>query len=749
MSRRLHRSVMMVVLAWVIGLGIVVGARPSAAGTQALQRVIIFSVPTLRMADVTPDSMPTLSAFLAESAIGNCSTRVDQPQTSLADGYATLAAGTRTLGARRNAGLGFAADSQIDGTTAGERYTAETGRSADGQLVYLGQPDLVRANRNALFGTEIGALADALEPAGIDRAVIANADFSPMQYERTALSGLADHTGRVPHGRVDRGLLVPDVGMAFGVRLNPAAVGEASRSSHGGHSVILVEASDLWRADQAHLSGDRNSAQWNAALRSSDDVFAAVLAAVNPQTDAVLVVGPTHGSSIAELTLAALRTPGVRSGQLTSATTRRNGVVQLVDVAPTVLALMGVDRPTSMEGRPFQIVPGNAQAVRADLVQVNRAAVFRDSVIGWVTGLWIAAQAVLCALAIVATLTNRQRWWRVLAPLALCVLGVPLLLWLAQLLPFPRWGVAAFAGFVVMGAIALAGVALLARRAWCDPVIAILGATVALLVVDAVTGARLQFNAVFGYSATVAGRFAGLGNLAYATLGASAIFLAGLVAFRLVRQRGTAIALGILGVVCIADGLPWFGADIGGMLSLVPASAYLAWRLLGRRVRVRTVVLGALGTVLLVVVAGLVDMARPASVQTHLGRFFAKIGEQGWDGIATVLARKADANARILMNSPWTLMLPVVLILVAVFVIKSPGRVRLLQDHMPQLRPTLGALVILAVLGFALNDSGIAIPGVMFGMANATMVFLVARVPTSDVVGKVGAPTPVLEEQCA
>lgn len=747
MSHRIHRLLFGSLLVGVVGVGCIVGARPSAAASPSVQRVTIVSVPTLRMDDVTSETMPALHAFLAQAAIGNCSTKVDQPRTSLADGYATMAAGTRTLGARQNAGLGFAADALVDGTTAGARYTQATGRAADGELVYLGQPDLERANRNALFGTEIGALANVLERAGIDRGVIANADPGDSQYDRTALSGLADGTGRVPTGRVDRQLLIPDPTMAYGVRLDPGAVADAYRRVRSDRSVVLVEASDLWRAERADPHGDGNSAQWRAARRSSDDVFAEILAAQDPNTDAVMVVGPAPGGSIAQLTVAALRGPGIKTGQLSSATTRRAGVVQLVDIAPTVLELLRLERPASMEGRPFQIVSGNA--TRTDLVRMNDAAVFRDAVIGWVTGLWIAAQAVLCALAIVATSTNRQRWWRVLGPVALGVLSVPLTLWLAQLFPFPEWGTAAFAACVVVGASALAALAYLARRAWCDPVISILGATVALLVVDACTGARLQFNAVFGYSATVAGRFAGLGNLAYATLGASAVLLAGLLSFRLAKHRGTAIAIGLLAVVCIADGLPWFGSDVGGLLSLVPASAYLAWRLLGRRVRVRTVLLGAVVTIMVVVIVGLADMARPASAQTHLGRFFAKIGDQGWDGIATVLARKADANVRVLMNSPWTLMLPVVLILVAVFVIKSPGRVRLLQDHMPQLRPTLGALVILAVLGFALNDSGIAIPGVMFGMANATMVFLVARVPTSDVVGKVGAPTPVLEEQCA
>ena len=50
-----------------------------------------------------------------------------------------------------------------------------------------------------------------------------------------------------------------------------------------------------------------------------------------------------------------------------------------------------------------------------------------------------------------------------------------------------------------------------------------LGLVVAVLVLDVVTGARLQLSGAFGYSATIGIRVAGYGNVAYAMLGAAAI----------------------------------------------------------------------------------------------------------------------------------------------------------------------------------------------------------------------------------
>jgi hypothetical protein len=410
--------------------------------------------------------------------------------------------------------------------------------------------------------------------------------------------------------------------------------------------------------------------------------------------------------------------------------------VQLVDVAPSVLSLAQLPAPASMEGRPMSVADGpNAAARRAYLVEVNRAAQFRDGLIRGATLTLAVAQVVLCGLAVAAFRWRRFAGFRrFLAPAALGLLAVPLGFWLAGGLPFYRWGGVAYAVFVLAIAIGVAGVAIgTLRRNPIDPVVGVLAAVVGLVVLDVITGARLQLNTVLGYSPTVAGRFIGLGNLAYAVLGASAVFLAGLLAHRIPGRRGRVLAGALLVVVCLVDGLPFFGADVGGMLSLVPASAAMMWLLSGRQIRVRAVLLGAAGTVAVVFMAGFIDLARPATSRTHLGRLFERVRVQGWDGLWTVVERKAAANLGTLGLSVWTLLVPVLFLLLAVLLYKAPGRLREVKAAIPEMHAVLVAFGILALLGFALNDSGIAIPGVMLGIANAVLVFLTVRIPEPEV----------------
>ena len=77
-------------------------------------------------------------------------------------------------------------------------------------------------------------------------------------------------------------------------------------------------------------------------------------------------------------------------------------------------------------------------------------------------------------------------------------------------------------------------------RAGVTTLIVALSIVVGLIVVDVATGSRLQFNTVFGYSPTVAGRFAGLGNLGYSQLAAGTVLLAGLR--RVPRRRSARVS---------------------------------------------------------------------------------------------------------------------------------------------------------------------------------------------------------------
>jgi hypothetical protein len=81
-------------------------------------------------------------------------------------------------------------------------------------------------------------------------------------------------------------------------------------------------------------------------------------------------------------------------------------------------------------------------------------------------------------------------------------------------------------------------------------------------------------------------------------------------------------------------------------------------------------------------------------------------------------------NLEVLPSSIWVPVVPAVLAFLAWLAGGSSSRLELVRTRAPELRPALVGVLVAGVLGFALNDSGIAVPAVMLGVLNPVLVFL-------------------------
>jgi ABC-type xylose transport system permease subunit len=79
------------------------------------------------------------------------------------------------------------------------------------------------------------------------------------------------------------------------------------------------------------------------------------------------------------------------------------------------------------------------------------------------------------------------------------------------------------------------------------------------------------------------------------------------------------------------------------------------------------------------------------------------------------------------LTSFWLVLVPVTFALLAFLAFARPRRLGMLQSSIPELRASFAGFAVVVVLGFALNDSGVALPAMMFGVLDATLVYLAAR----------------------
>ena len=772
MRRRFAASVVLApalsVLLVLTGMGSAVASTTTTVAVpkpkhSGVNRVLVISLPTVSWEDLDLSRLPNLKRLFEQSAVADLIVRGVVRLPTLTDGYLTIGAGSRSVGASRTDSPCLEMAEPFGETTARDELARRNGVAASAiprsAIGCLAERQIVAKNNRMLFDAKEGLLGGSLAAAGIQRAAIGNGDTtltpsdSPdsIDFQRYAPLALADANGIVPEGDVDSSLLERDPSAPFGLRLDPnrvlAAFDRTWNEAEPKRAVVLVEASDLlrMRAYEPLLTPSARHAMQDRVLAEVDDLVGRLLQRVDVAHDAVLVVAPSQTRGPGRLTVAALRAPDVKPGLAESNWTRHTGLVHIVDIGPTILDQLGFTPPAAMEGRPMYYgrSGGDFSERLSWMLDTNTAAQFRDREIAPVTLWFVLLQILLTIAALIAFVKLGRRAFIVIELAALALIGFLAAMFLAGFIPFYNLGVAAYWLFLIGVGVAIALIAwFTTARSGIMTIIVPLAILVGLILVDVATGARLQFNTVFGYTPTVSGRYAGLGNLAYAAFSAAALLLAGLLADRIGGRRGALVAIALLGAAIVIDGAPFFGSDVGGVLSMVPAYAVTATLLLGWRLRLKLVAVYGAATLALLALFAAIDLSRPVDKRTHLGRLVASgEGQGGFHAVSSMIRRKLEQSNAVYSSSIWSIMFPLVLAGIAYLIYRAPGRMRGLHQRLPQFSNSLLGLGVLIVLGTLLNDSGIAIAGVMLGVV--TPVLIVITVRGDRVVPSRGAPPAV------
>ncbi len=721
------------------GVCVAVGVGPAGASSAPLRRLLIFSVPHVEWDDVSPRTTPNLWRLLERSAVGGLITPGIRRPTTLGDAYLSLGAGARITGEPQDLviGDGREVDEPYGTTTAGDAFALRTGRALDGGLVYLPVVNVERSFATLHYDGRIGTLGQTLRDAGVATAVIANGDASPVAAaplvpaQRAAVAALMNRRGVVPAGAVGPELLEGDASTPSGTSLDARAVVDAFDASWHGRAAVLVEGSDLVRAENAtanRSAGAQRTARVEA-LRSTDDLLGVLLQHVDPTRDGVLVVAPAPPRVAPGLTLVGLRAPGVAPGELRSATTRRDGLVNIVDVAPTVLDRFGILSPRSIEGNAMERADGGSSlaARQASFVRLSDDGRFRDGQVGIAQGVLVLAALVL-AVAAFACWRSHGRYGRGVVWLARWIVGFLTATYLAAPLHFAAHGgwLAYWTFLVVVGALVALAIERVATWTGIEEVL-VAGASVVLLhALDLLTGAPLELNSVFGYSPTVGIRVAGEGNLTFGQLIAATIVVSALLVARWPGRRGISAAGLLTFVVFVIMGAPLWGQDFGAVLVGAPVFTMLLWLVAGRRIRPRHVAVLAAVLVASGVAVGVLDMLRPADERTHVGRFFDKLFHDPGAALE-VVQRKAGSSLGSVTGSILLFAVPIVVLLLVWWWLVPDSPLRRLVQRVATARAAALTLAIAAVLGFALNDSGVAIPAMMLVVLESFVVVAVVE----------------------
>lgn len=680
-------------------------------------RVVVVGIPGLLWGDVASGVAPELTELATDAGLGQMTVRAARSRTCILDGWATLGAGNR---ARYPAPT---VDLEANLPPLSPEDQSQSGPSLAGcgqqeQVALSGLTDVVptvrRIEQDAgtrRFAAEPGALGEAVEcSVAIGRASAiavagAQADVSVIDELATG-AALTSSLNRCP----------------LSVISLPALIGSVP-------TVSLAARQD--GPDTASLAEQLGRAR-AVALRELDGEIDEIRSAIDalPGTTLLLVAGLSEkGISRAQLHPLIAVHPDLPPGYLTSSSTGRTPYVQLIDVAPTALRALGLEDPDSMVGSPMRWAGPTAsfEAAMTELRDLNRVAVAHLGLTRTFFWTLVALAAALVAGLLVGLALGGRREMggrsppgRVLPVAALALAALPAATHLANLTPWWRspqrevtlaLTVAGILALLVTLALVLGGRRVAARflpatRSWAGPPVVVLVVTALTVGLDVAAGSPMELNALLGYNPIVAGRFVGLGNLAFGLFAVCTLLATGVLV-----RGGTARVLagiGVIGVLAVIGvGAPGLGRDFGGVLALVPAFLLLAFLVTETRLSPRRVLgIGAV-TLLAVSTFALFDYSRAPDDRTHLGRFVAQLLDgQAW----TVVARKAQANLDVLSGSPVTWLAPI--FFVAVWVMVRHGVLRELLAAEPRWRAGLFAATLSVGIGAIINDSGIAVPAI-------------------------------------
>ena len=742
-ARKPVAGVSLLVLVLLVVLASLVPASVLAASGGLKGKLVVLVIDRVGMQDFPTARTPFCLRLAQQWSLGMMVThtveRENGKELDLGAEYVTLGAGVKSKGTfeQRDSGLAYNSSEVPAGSpqsrTAGELYARYTNRPAPpGGVVCLSWSQILRRNESAANGEGPGTLGQVLADAGKKTAVLGNAD-SMIRAVRLSPLICCDRRGAVAAGNVsdDTQIVAPE--SPGGYRSSEARLLEESKRLLATSDALVVDTGDTGRIDRQSASTDPYvlARDRRAALRRIDNLVRKTASLLDLDSSLLLIVSP--GAPMENRANGDYLTPFIAAGKgfgrglLTSLSTRRPGLVNSVDLLPTVAGYFDLGVPASVVGSTMSTVSRGGDHVGYLRKLDAQLGVTRS--VRWpiVTTYYFLCAFELClALLCLPGVKGRFRFPRDARRLAAFTsAAAPVLL--AGPLSFIVVSAFHYGGYVFPTLFCTGFALVVGLGAWfwqkgrprMNPAVTVCLLTVAVLVVDAFFGGRLLIVPLLGGSALEGIRLYGFGNpLTGVLLGVGIWGIAGLAGDRAldrgpVRWWALAAMVGLAFVI----GFGKLGADTGGFVAAL-ATALTFLFATSRRPFTAFRALAVAG----ITAAGTVAMIILDSVfvHSHAGKVLS--------GTAGSFAALVQRKLAIQFGQIGLVLIPALLLITAtvamVLWMRKPGsfwRRRWEEERLQT--ATLFSLFVGSLVALVFNDTGFVMLGTMTTVSVLVMCY--------------------------
>lgn len=694
-----------------------------AASSEAKQAIIVF-IDGLSFADV--DNLrkhPQMQAVQKSVSYGAMSIRTPGARTA-ENAYLLMGSGSQAIYTTQS-DTAYAADEQLaSGETAAERFRQVSNVSGRDQraaaVLFPGIYRLLADNREKSFTERIGLLGSSLKEQGMRVTLLGNADYGSARSRPAALFAM-DRQGEIAGGDVTAAGLKQEADYPFGIRTDYEGLAKHVGQQHdSGLTVIeLGDLSRLYRL-QGMMDQQRFALQYNKVM-SDLSKFLSGLLQKQPSNHFVLVassgVNPNAQKTKSLLLPVLMRHGSGEGNALVSYTTRQVGLVNGLDVLPTILDWFEIPIPKDLSGHVMKSVKGtdgltfdrlSAKVDWIDHIYRNRSAVLSG---------YVFLQMIVLLVALAIWLWQKRKPKPLLESvkrpvriLLFSMLFYPGLFLLEPLLP---WRVPPVMVLAFLFLLSVMIAAVLEGHGFLKSLLVSSLFTVGCILTDGFLGGKAISRSYLGYDPVIGARFYGLGNeLEGVLIGAGILFTASV--HEALRERfhvkqklwGTMFACILFGVILIYMALPSLGANAGGFLAGAAGFGMAMLRFRNHAIKKRELLIisGILACGIGVLLVANLWSSQPL---THVGKVAQQIVAGNWTAVGQIIERKLQMNVKLIRVSLWSKAFFVSLIAISALTFCSGRFMRHLAERWPFLTGGFRGIVAGSLAGLVLNDSGI------------------------------------------
>lgn len=634
--------------------------------------------------------------------------------------YLSIGSGSRGVGTIKMAGS-FMADEMIGSQIrAKDIYFQQTGEkiTSKDSILFLSIGRLQQQQQK--FSFKISALGEVLKENGYKSRVFGNSDTD--EKIRYAPLIVMDKEG-VSFGDIGTKTNMDDPSRPYGIKTNYSYLLEQLKESVSlDASLIVFDLGDLYRYEQfkeqmkqEHADHLKKEIFYEMGIFIQD-----IIKELHDQQTLIVASPMVDGISAKEKYLLApiwIYHDPLEGKMLTSGTTKREGLVTNIDLAPTILKSLRIkEKPVEMLGESIEAVDSKVN-LYGELQHIATVYQLRSKVL-YVYVVWKIFILITAMLAWLKKGKIKQHFAQT---------GLLSMLFLPLLLLFSAFWTPSNA-YQYIGVIIF--ISLFAARIShrFNPLPLFLGIglfTFLSITLDTFFDNPFMKRSFLGYDPIIGARFYGIGNEYTGVYLGSALLFTGSLLQLFNNRRTLRISFLILIMVSFILLLPTLGTNAGGAVSAILSAGFVYW--ISRKSKWNIKRIGMLFFMLLIGILALIfiNFLFPVEEQSHIGRILRQVYEGNTSVIWQTIQRKIAMNWKLIQVSSWSKVIVTSIVAIGILFLKKSFYS--LKSKYPVLFDHFYALIVGAFVSLIVNDSGVVAASTMIVYFAVPVIYLALK----------------------